>query len=166
MLARTLWSWADRYGLDGIVDVGAGRGELLRHLYATDPGRPLVGLDVVVRPADLRAEVGWVESPGGPELPADWRVPAEEMYRVGAIECSVPLEQLMPEAMKIATQIASKSPLAMRYAKQSMNTTMHMPPRDGYRFEQNMTVALSKSDDAAEARAAFFEKRKPEFKGR
>ena len=67
---------------------------------------------------------------------------------------------------KLATEIASKSPLAMRYAKQSMNTTMHMPPRDGYRFEQNMTVALSKSEDAAEARAAFFEKRKPNFKGR
>jgi enoyl-CoA hydratase len=95
-----------------------------------------------------------------------WRVPADEMYRTGVIECSVPLEQLMPEAMKLATQIASKSPLGMRYAKQSMNTTMHMPPRDGYRFEQNMTVALSKSEDAAEARAAFFEKRAPNFKGR
>jgi enoyl-CoA hydratase len=95
-----------------------------------------------------------------------WRVPAEELYRTGVIECAVPLEQLMPEAMKIATEIASKSPLAMRYAKQSMNTTMHMPPRDGYRFEQGMTVALSKSEDAKEARDAFFEKRTPEWKGR
>jgi enoyl-CoA hydratase len=95
-----------------------------------------------------------------------WRVPAAELYRTGVIECSVPLEQLMPEAMKLATEIASKSPLAMRYAKQSMNVTMHMPPRDGYRFEQGMTVALSKSDDAKEARDAFFEKRKPEWKGR
>jgi enoyl-CoA hydratase len=95
-----------------------------------------------------------------------WRVPADEMYRTGVIECSVPLEQLMPEAMRLAAEIASKSPLAMRYAKQSMNTTMHMPPRDGYRFEQNLTVALSKSEDAAEARAAFFEKRQPNFKGR
>jgi enoyl-CoA hydratase len=41
-----------------------------------------------------------------------------------------------------------------------------MPPRDGYRFEQNLTVELSKSEDAAEARAAFFEKRKPNLKGR
>ena len=95
-----------------------------------------------------------------------WRVPAEEMYRLGIVECSIPLEQLMPEAMMLATGIASKSPLTMRYAKQSMNTTMHMPPRDGYRFGQNMTVALSKSDDAAEARAAFSEKRKPDFQGR
>lgn len=95
-----------------------------------------------------------------------WRVPAEELYRTGVIECAVPLEQLMPEAMKIATQIASKSPLAMRYAKQSMNVTMHMPPRDAYRFEQGMTVALSHSEDAKEAREAFFEKRKPVWKGR
>lgn len=95
-----------------------------------------------------------------------WRVPADELYRTGVIECSVPLEQLMPEARKIATEIASKSPLAMRYAKQSMNTTMHMPPRDGYRFEQGLTVALSKSEDAKEARDAFFEKRQPVWKGR
>lgn len=95
-----------------------------------------------------------------------WRVPAEELYRIGVIECAVPLEQLMPEARKMAAEIASKSPLAMRYAKQSMNTTMHMPPRDGYRFEQGLTVALSKSEDAKEARAAFFEKRRPEWKGR
>ena len=95
-----------------------------------------------------------------------WRVPAEELYRTGVIECCVPLNQLMPEAMKIATEIASKSPLAMNYAKLSMNTTRQMPPRDGYRFEQGMTVALSKSEDAKEAREAFFEKRKPVWKGR
>lgn len=72
-LARTLWAWADRHGLDGIVDVGAGRGELLRHLYACAPGRPLTGLDVVDRPPDLPEPVGWLNSPGGGELPMTWR---------------------------------------------------------------------------------------------
>lgn len=95
-----------------------------------------------------------------------WRVPAEELYRTGVVECCVPLEQLMPEAMKLAEEIASKSPVGMRYAKQSMNTTMHMPARDGYRFEQGITVMLSKTEDAQEARRAFAEKRKPVWKGR
>ena len=62
------------------------------------------------------------------------RVPAEELYRTGVAECCVPLEQLIPEAMRLATDIASKSPIGVRYAKQSVNTTMDMPVRDGYRF--------------------------------
>ena len=95
-----------------------------------------------------------------------WRVPAGELYRTGVVECCVKLEQLMPEALKLAAEIASKSPMGIRYAKQSMNTTMHMPARDGYRFEQGITVALSKTEDAQEARRAFLEKRRPVFKGR
>ena len=73
VLARALWAWADRYGLDEIVDVGAGRGELLTHLDAEQPGRPLSGLDVVPRPAHLPEDVGWVESPGGAALADGWR---------------------------------------------------------------------------------------------
>jgi SAM-dependent MidA family methyltransferase len=74
-LARTLWDLTDRYDLPGVVDVGAGRGELLRHLYALAPGRPLSGLDVVSRPPDLPRDVGWVESRGGGSLPEGWTPP-------------------------------------------------------------------------------------------
>jgi len=94
------------------------------------------------------------------------RVSAQELYRLGVIEACVPREQLLEEAMKIAREIASKSPLAMRYAKDDANTVEEMSVRDAYRYEQNITVALSKTEDAREAQLAFIEKRKPQFKGR
>lgn len=94
------------------------------------------------------------------------RLPAAELYRLGVISACVPADQLLPKAREIATSIASKSPIGMRYAKMSYNTIETMPPRDGYRFEQNMTFALSKTEDAKEAQRAFVEKRKPVFKGR
>lgn len=94
------------------------------------------------------------------------KVPAAELYRRGVLDEVVPGEQLMPLAMEIAQEIASKAPLAVAYAKQAANMMDLMPQRDGYRFEQNITMALARTEDAQEARKAFLEKRKPVYKGR
>ena len=94
------------------------------------------------------------------------RFSAQELYRLGVIECCVPRAALMEEALKIARTIAAKSPLAMRLAKKAYNVCENMPQRDGYRFEQDITVELSHTEDAREAQRAFAEKRKPVFKGR
>jgi len=94
------------------------------------------------------------------------RLSADELYRRGIIEMCTSRDDLMPEAMKIAKEIAAKSPLAIGYAKQATNMVDLMPQRDAYRFEQNFTMALSRTEDAQEARRAFLEKREPVFKGR
>ncbi|WP_374633603.1 enoyl-CoA hydratase/isomerase family protein [Ferrovibrio sp.] len=94
------------------------------------------------------------------------KVSAAELYRRGVIEACTSPENLLPEAMGLAAEIASKSPLAIGMAKNASNMVDLMPQRDAYRFEQNFTVALSKTEDAKEARTAFLEKRKPVFKGR
>ncbi|MDB5414577.1 MAG: enoyl-CoA hydratase [Rubritepida sp.] len=94
------------------------------------------------------------------------RLPASELYRLGVIDSVWPQDQLVPEAMKMAARIATKSPLGIRYAKNSCNFVELMSPKDAYRFEQNFTFELSKTEDAKEAREAQLEKRKPVFKGR
>lgn len=68
-LARAVLALASRYGCEQIVEIGAGRGELLGELAAARSDLPLFGLDVVARPAGLAATVRWQQSPGGSELP-------------------------------------------------------------------------------------------------
>jgi len=72
----------------------------------------------------------------------------------------------MPSAMELAQTIASKSPLSTRMIKHTLNVIEDMSLRDGYRYEQDMTAAIAKTEDAKEAQLAFKEKRKPVFKGR
>ncbi len=93
-----------------------------------------------------------------------YRVSAEEAYRRGIIEACVPQPDLLEEAMNIARNVASKSPKALSLAKRAINTVEHMPLRDGYRFEQNLTVEMTRHEDSKEAMSAFLEKRPAVFK--
>jgi len=93
------------------------------------------------------------------------RVDAAELYRLGVVEACVAATELMPAALAIATSIASKSPLASRLFKHTLNTIEDMSLRDGYRYEQDMTTQISKTADAREAQLAFREKRAPVFTG-
>lgn len=95
-----------------------------------------------------------------------YRVPGPELYRRGIVEACTPRESLMPEAMKMAAEIAAKSPIATRMAKYSASSIEFMTLRDGYRFEQNLTVELGKTEDSKEAMRAFAEKRPAVFTGR
>lgn len=94
------------------------------------------------------------------------RLTAQELLQRNVIDACTTREGLMPAAMEIAQDIASKSPIAIAYAKRAANMVDLMPQRDAYRLEQDFTMALAKTDDAREARTAFLEKRKPVFKGR
>jgi enoyl-CoA hydratase/carnithine racemase len=94
------------------------------------------------------------------------RVDGAELYRLGVVEACVPLADLMTQARAMARRIAAHSPLATGLAKQSLNTIEEMSLRDGYRYEQDMTLHLGKSADAREAMLAFRDKRPPVFTGR
>lgn len=94
------------------------------------------------------------------------RVPAAELYRLGVVVKVTAPEELISEAVAIATTIASKSPQSIRLAKQTLNAIEDMSLRDGYRYEQDMTAAIAKTEDAKEAQRAFLEKRPAVFTGK
>ncbi len=76
LVAGALLGLLREHDLDTVVDVGAGRGELLRALHALDPALHLLGVEVAGRPADLPAAIGWTarlpESVDGLLLAHEW----------------------------------------------------------------------------------------------
>lgn len=94
------------------------------------------------------------------------RLSAAEFSQFGAVTRLVPSDALMEAAHALARTIAALSPVAMRLAKESLNRTEGMDMHAGYRVEQTFTARLQQTADAMEARAAFLEKRAPNFTGR
>ena len=95
-----------------------------------------------------------------------YRVGGAELYRLGIVEACTAPEDLMPAALEIAATIAAKSPVSTRIGKHTLNVIEDLSLRDGYRYEQDMTAIIGKTEDAKEAQAAFKEKRAPVFTGR
>ncbi|USQ79593.1 SAM-dependent methyltransferase [Ornithinimicrobium faecis] len=69
LLAQALLELASRHGLTRIVEIAAGRGELLTALATVQQDTELAGVDIVDRPAHLPDDIGWLRSPGGARLP-------------------------------------------------------------------------------------------------
>jgi enoyl-CoA hydratase/carnithine racemase len=93
------------------------------------------------------------------------RVDGAELYRLGIVEACTAPDDLMPTALAIAQTIARKSPVSTRMGKHTLNVIEDMSLRDGYRYEQDMTAIIAKTDDAKEAQLAFREKRAAVFRG-
>jgi SAM-dependent MidA family methyltransferase len=66
LFAGALLRLARAAGTDTVIDVGAGRGELLRTLHHLDPSLTLHGVDLADRPPRLPSAVSW-----SAQLPAD-----------------------------------------------------------------------------------------------
>jgi len=88
---------------------------------------------------------------------------AEEMYRLGAAEKVVPLEELAASAWELARQISTKGPKGLQFAKEAMNGIEPVNLELNYRFEQGYTYELSHLAEGLESRTAFNERRPPNY---
>ena len=86
---------------------------------------------------------------------------AEDLQRFGSVLEVVERAELRATALRVAGEIAKKSPTVIRAAKECLNGIDPVDPRPSYRFEQGFTFELNLTGVSDEARAAFVEKREP-----
>lgn len=91
---------------------------------------------------------------------------AEEAVSLGLVNRSVPREQLLEETMTLAKRIAEKSPVALKFLKNSMLHGAEMPLAAALAHEAATISLVFDSEDAHEGCSAFIEKRPPVFQGR
>jgi enoyl-CoA hydratase/carnithine racemase len=73
---------------------------------------------------------------------------------------------LMPAARELAGRIAQRPPIAAQTAKLNMRAAFAMPLENAIQYERDLQTICFATEDAAEGRAAFTQKRPPRFRGR
>lgn len=91
---------------------------------------------------------------------------AKEVLSFGLISRVVPKEHWFESALQLAKQVASKGPVALRAAKQSVLNANEAPLSSGLIEERQLFYSLFDTDDQVEGMTAFLEKRSPNFTGK
>src|SRR6476620_9412140 len=94
------------------------------------------------------------------------RVSAEEGSRIGFVQRVVPVAELDAAVDALATELASKSPIIMKWGRESFYRVLELDADAALSYLQGMLTITSQTEDAAEGVAAFAEKRAPQWKGR
>lgn len=107
----------------------------------------------------------------GPSAAKEWIytgkiVKAEEALKLGLVNYIFSASDLMTEVKKTAQLIASRGPVAIAAAKQSIQKSQDLEIDEAMAFEANAFKKLFASFDMKEGTQAFVEKRKAQFEGR
>ncbi len=91
-------------------------------------------------------------------------IDAAEAERSGLVSRVVPAAELIEEAVKVATKIASLSQPIVAMAKEAVNTAYETTLAEGVRFERRLFHSTFATEDQKEGMAAFAEKRQAAWK--
>jgi enoyl-CoA hydratase len=92
-------------------------------------------------------------------------IDAQRAREIGLVAKVFPADQLLDETLKVASQLAAKSLVALRTIKLVVDRGADVDLKSGCAIEAEAFGASFASQDAREGVAAFLEKRKPDFKG-
>lgn len=90
---------------------------------------------------------------------------AQQGYEWGLFTQVVEPADLMPTAMKIATTLASRAPMALAWVKEAINHGSDKSQAEGMKIEADLFARTFETKDRTEGIRAFIEKRAPKFQG-
>jgi enoyl-CoA hydratase len=93
-------------------------------------------------------------------------ITAYEAHAIGLVNKVVPAEIFLDEAKALAKEIAKKSPIAVRMAKEAILKVFDTPLTEGLEVERKNFYMLFSSEDQKEGMRAFLEKRPAKFTGK
>ncbi len=93
-------------------------------------------------------------------------IDVQQALRIGLVNKIVSPDKLMAAAIDLAQEMASKGPIALRYAKEAIYKGMDMTLEQGLRLEADLYLLIHTSRDRTEGIQAFREKRTPKFEGK
>jgi 2-(1,2-epoxy-1,2-dihydrophenyl)acetyl-CoA isomerase len=94
------------------------------------------------------------------------RVYSPQAVEIGLINRVVPDDELLDTAIDWAARLAAGPILAIGAIKLGMGRALHGSLRDALHWEAIMLPLIAQTEDAAEGLTAFFQKRRPEFRGK
>ena len=94
------------------------------------------------------------------------RISAEEAAKIGLITKVVPNAKLREETVAMARKLADGPPVALKLAKELLNSGTQVPLDIGLKMEAEAFGVVSSTKDVMEGVSAFMSKRKPEFEGK
>ena len=93
-------------------------------------------------------------------------VDAATALRWGLVTEVLPAAGLLDRAVALAATVASRAPLAAQTAKRALRAAYEMPLGRAIDYERQLQTICFGTDDAAEGRAAFTQRRPAVFRGR
>ncbi len=94
------------------------------------------------------------------------RIDADEAEKIGLVNKAVDPDKFEEEVMALAKQLAEGPPISLRAAKYAINFGYELPAEIGQAIEAAYFGIATSTQDVMEGVSAFFQRRKPEFKGR
>jgi len=141
--------------------------------------------DLIVASSEARFIMAFVRVGAVPDLGAAWFLPrlvgphkarewmmlgdvvtAEEAHRLGVVNRIVPPEEVLPATRETAARLAAGPGRSLALTKQMVERYANCSLEAALEHESYTQAIAFQTEDFAEGRSAFFEKRPPKFRGK